>query len=347
MNIKTAIIDNDVNYLERLSGVMQQYDELSISVFSRIDSFQQAMDLNDFQIVLFNPDISGRPLQFSPKTMPICLCSEETTNKKIYPGVLAIQKFQRISNIYKEIIKNYAEYASDFGMEYFKGGNTKVIAVHSPVGGCGKTTVALAIARKVQALNKRVLFLSVEQCNSSSLYCTIQEEGITQLVESVNGGSNFELKLKGIMKQNNEGIFYIEGFNRLVDYDDVSHEELEDIIKKIKLCNGCDYIIVDTGSTLDAVNKTVLENSDKIVLVQRGGELADIKTEMFDKQVMINELKNRMCVIKNFATQNMRGYEMADVPVIGVIHNYGNIAHSDLLNSIGHENGINVNAILA
>jgi len=347
MNIKIAIVDSDKNYLERLSGVMQQYDELTVSVFSRVDSFQQAIGVNDFHVVLFDPDISEQVFTFSAKTMPVCLFSEETKNLKKYPAMLSILKYQRISNIYKEIIKNYAEYAKDIGAEFFNADDAKVIAVYSPIGGSGKTTIALSLARKISRMHKKVLFLSVEQCNSSALYCKVQEEGITQLVESVNGSSNFELKLKGILKQKEEGFLYIEGFNRLVDYDAVRREEIEQIMHKIKTCGVCDFVIIDMGSTLDDMNKTVLEKADKIIFVQSGGDLADVKVSTFEKQVLMNDLRERMLVVRNFAAQNMRVYEIKQVPVIGTVHNYGNIMHSDLLNCIEHENNINLNVVLA
>ena len=56
MNIKIAIIDNDINYLERLSGVLQQYNELSVAVFTRIESFQQTNEFYDFKILVLKPN---------------------------------------------------------------------------------------------------------------------------------------------------------------------------------------------------------------------------------------------------------------------------------------------------
>ena len=105
MNIRLAIIDSDINYLERLSEVMQQYDEISISIFSTLEYFQKASESNDFQIILFDPDLSEQLLIFQSETVPICLCSEDTKNKIIYAKMPCIQKYQRISNIYKEMIK--------------------------------------------------------------------------------------------------------------------------------------------------------------------------------------------------------------------------------------------------
>lgn len=346
MNIKIAIIDSDLNYLERLSAVLQQYDELEVSVFTKMQAFQEAMENSNYSIALFNPVIFDTQIIFSPNIMPICLWTEECLNGKWYSEMYKVQKYQRISNIYKEIVKNYAHYASDNGMEYFKEGNANVIAVYSPVGGSGKTTMAFAVAKCLLKRNKKVLLLSVEQLNSSSLHCKIHEEGITQLVEAINDGTNFELTLKGIIKQTEDGILYVESFSRLVDYDDVSREEMINVIQKIKLCNICDYIIVDTGSTLDSINKSILENADKIVLVQRNGELADVKMSMFEQQIWIDDLKKHMYVIKNFTSSQIHYYELKNIPVIGTVHSYGNILHKDLLNYIEEENSIDVSFVM-
>lgn len=345
MNIKIAILDSDINYLERLSGVLQQYDELSVSVFTKKDTLEQAMEQNSFQIVLFHPDVSENQISFPAGVMPIGLCDDETKNRKLYPQMAVIQKYQRISNIYKELLKCYAEYAEDNGMEFLQG-SAKTIAVYSPIGGSGKTTIALAIAQKLHAMNKRVFFLSAEQFSSASLHFPVQEEGITKLIETLNGTNNFQLTLKGILKENEAGILYVEGFRRLVDYEDVSHTELENVITKIRQCDVCDYLIIDTGSCLDEITKTVLESVDKIVLVQRNGENADEKIKLFDTQVWVNEQKERMCVVKNFAEQNKKGYELPQLPIIGVVHNYGNILNNDLLSYIEQENGISISTLL-
>lgn len=346
MNIKIAILDSDINYLERLSGVLQQYDELLVSVFTKKETLEQAMEQNAFQIVLFYPDVSENRICFGEEVMPICLCDDEVKNWKLYPQMAVIQKYQRISSIYKEILKCYAEYADDNGMDFYREGSAKTIAVYSPVGGSGKTTIALAIAKKLHGMNKRVLFLSVEQLDGATVYFPVKEEGITRLIETLNGNNNFRMTLKGILKENAEGLLYIEGFEKLVDYEDVSREEIETVINKIKQCDVCDYLIIDTGSCLDEITKTVLETVDKIVLVQRNSENADAKMKLFDRQVWVSEQKERMCVVKNFAEQNKKGYELPQLPIVGVVHNYGTILSNDLLNYIEQENGIQMQLLL-
>lgn len=346
MNIKIAVVDNDRNYLERLFAILQQYNELTISIYTKADTFREAMDSNNFQIVLFNPDVSDEQLVFPSKTMSICLWSDDCTNITWYPSFPKVQKYQRISNIYKEVIKNYAQYAKDNGTDFLGETGCSVIAVYSPVGGSGKTTIALSLAKLISKKKKRVLFLSVEQFNSSSFYYEIKEEGITKLVETLNEGTNFILNLKGILKQTEEGIFYIEGFSRLVDYEDVNQEEITEVIQRIKQSGVCDYIVIDTGSFLDSVNKTVLTKADKIVLVQRSGELADIKMNMFIEQVWFDELKSRSVVVQNFITNGMKYSVVPGIRVVGTVHGYGNIAHRDLLNYMEQENGIDISYVM-
>ena len=145
MNISIAVVDSDKEYNKRLSEVLQQYDELTIYICSSVQQFQKTMENNHIDVVLFDPDISEERLTFPGIKLPICLYSDEARNRSLYADFAKVIKYQRVSNIYKEFIREYADkagYSADF--DYSQ--NTGILAVYSPIGGSGKTTVALAIA---------------------------------------------------------------------------------------------------------------------------------------------------------------------------------------------------------
>ena len=68
--------------------------------------------------------------------------------------------------------------------------------------------------------------------------------------------------------------------------------------------------------------------------------------KFFDTQVWVKEQKERMYVVKNFAEQNKKGYELPQLQAVGVVHNYGNILSNDLLSYIEQENGIHIQSLL-
>lgn len=338
MNISIAVADSDRDYIERLSEGLQQYEELTIRVYTSGEKLQAAMDSGHFDIVLFDPDISESKLIFANVGFPVYLYSDEARNRGIYADFAKVVKYQRISSIYKEIIREYADkagYSADF--DYSQ--NTSVTAVYSPAGGSGKTTMALALAGRLAALGKKVLFISAEQLNSSFYVNPKQEEGITALVEgAADEHVNFALKVKGIMKQGMNGMFYVEGFERIVDYDAVTGNEMGDALDKIRRCGICDVMVIDMESNLDVIGRVILELADHIAVVEKPGELAAMKMKLFAGQALMNEYGKKMSRICNFAENASVYCQELEIPTVGMVHNYGNLPLKSIIQSI-HSNG--------
>ena len=345
MNISISIADANREYLERLVEVLQEYEELSVSVFTNATLLEQALQTKRFDIVLFNPDICEKKLTFFNVKLCICLYSEDTQNAMLYSDCLKIMKYQRISKLYKEIIKAYADKAG-YLADFDNSQNTKIIAVYSPIGGSGKTTIALSLASNLSSSGKSVLFLSAEQMDSSSYVNSRMEEGITMLIESVGENTNFELKLKGIMKKGLNGVSYIEGFERIVDYNTVTKEEMGAVIEKIRKCGCCDVVIIDMESRMDDICQAVFEQADNIIVVERTGEISTRKMDMFAQQALVCEYASKMCKIQNFVDRNTQLGNQLEIPIIGRVYNYGNQSLKNLIHSICSGNIININAIV-
>lgn len=133
MNISIAIVDTNREYVERLSEVLQQYHDLTLSLFTNFDSLQKALEQNRFDIVLFDPDISRERLTVSTVKLAVCFYYDHCVNLNMYANCAKVLKYQRVSNIYKDILREYADKAG--GAEEF--GNrmkTCLIGVYSPVG---------------------------------------------------------------------------------------------------------------------------------------------------------------------------------------------------------------------
>lgn len=346
MNISIAVADSNRDYIERLSEGLQRYEELTIHVYTNGQMLQTAIDAGHFDIVLFDPDISEDRLSFSNVRFPVYLYSDEAHNRGLYVDFTKVVKYQRISSIYKEIIREYADRAG-YSADFDHSQDTTVIAVYSPAGGSGKTTLALAMASRLSGLGKKVLFVSAEQLSSSSYVNPIQEDGITALVESASDENvNFGLKVKGIMKQGINGMLYVEGFERIVDYDAVTGNEMGGALDKIKRCGLCDVMVVDMESNLDPIGRTVLELADHIALVEKPGELVAMKMKLFAGQALMNEHRKKMVKICNFAESSSIYCQEPDVPVAGTVHNYGNLPLKSILQAINANREIAVEKFL-
>ncbi|MCD7739082.1 MAG: AAA family ATPase [Lachnospiraceae bacterium] len=345
MIISVAIADKNREYVERLSEVLQQYDNLDISVFTSAEKLESALDRNRYDIVLLDPDISDERLYLSGVKLVVCLYSEDAFNSNMYADVFNVSKYQRVSHIYKEIIRKYSETAG-YIPELEGAQQSKVIAVFSPVGGSGKTLISIAMAQKLAEKSKKVLYISCEQLCSSKVVFPHREDGITELVAALAGDTVFDLKLQGLVKTGAGNVNYIEGFERIVDYGDVNYDEMSSILKNIRKCGIYDVVIVDTGSVLDSLTKAVISEADRVVLVNRPGRIADVKIGMFAEQAVIAEKQGMVYLVNNFMENNSRINSPAGFPLIGTIHNYGNLAEENIIQAVNSNHEIDVTPLL-
>ena len=346
MNIHIAIADRNEEYRKRLAEGLLQYDELTIHQCTSARDLQDAMAKGGIDVVLFDPDISPERLAFRDVKLPVCLYSDDACNGSLYADCAKVLKYQRISSIYKEVVREYADkagYSADF--DHSQG--TSLIAVYSPAGGSGKTTAALAIASRAAGMRKNVLFLSVEQLSSSFCLNPRMEDGLTALVEGAGDPHvNFELKLKGLMKQGINGMLYIEGFDKIVDYDAVDAGEITEVLTKIKRCGISDVIVVDMESNLDILGKAVLAQADRVVVVEKPGELPSMKMKLFVQQALAAENREKMVRVCNFAESGSVFLTELPFPTAGTIHNYGNLQLKNVIQAINDNNEVNVEKIL-
>jgi len=62
MNISIAIVDKNREYLDRLVEVLQEYKELTVSLFTSAERLEQVLQTKKIDIVLFDPDVSEEKL---------------------------------------------------------------------------------------------------------------------------------------------------------------------------------------------------------------------------------------------------------------------------------------------
>lgn len=346
MNISIIIADLNRDYLERISEALQQYSDLTISICTDGDQFQSRIDTGRYDVALFDPDISEKPLIFQRVKLAICLYSDGARNRGMYADAVKVMKYQRISGIYKAVIREYAGKAG-YSADFDNSQNTRVVSLYSPIGGSGKTAIALAVSTGFVNMGKSVLFLSVEQLGSSFEVNPKHENGLIELVECVeNEKVDFGAMVKGLAKDGLNGMSYIEGFDRYVDYGAVSAEEVAAVLNKIKRAGIYDVIVLDMESHLGEIEKEVLSFSDHIIIVERAGELSAVKMRLFAEQAITDEYLSKMVRIGNFAENNTNYTTCLNAPMIGVVHNYGNLQLKSMIQAITTNCEIDIEKIL-
>lgn len=319
MMIRMAVADANQDYVTRLANVLEDYEDLNLSVFTERYSLETALASRRFDVLLFDSDLYDGQVGLPSGTLPIMLWNSEKPVPESCKSFAKVAKYQRISNIYRQVLELYADVCGNVDSVLGTKG-VRICAFYSPVGGCGKTTTALVAAKKLALQGLRTFYISLEEMASESCYLPQNaEKGLSEIAAALGGDVNFNLKLQGLLQTKSDRFFYLNHFDSPNDILEITEQELEELFSHLRGCGLFDYIIVDMGVSMNANQLRIFELADKLVIVGRPDEMASGKLNTFFKQIHImNEYQSKMLFLMNF--DNGRVTESAyPVPLIGKI----------------------------
>lgn len=342
MVIKVAIVDKDKEYINRLNMALNEFEELSLSVYTEEENFDKIFSSTDFNIVIFNPEIYNKKYKLNKSTMYILLVDDFTKISNDISEYNMIRKYQRASQIYRDLLDCYSIQCADSG-EVWNKDKMNIFSVYSPIGGVGKTTIAIVLAEKIAKLGLRTLYINLEDFSSESVY--LQQEkgkGISDLFTALEGKQNILLKVKSLVHQNNAGVFYFNHFESPNDLYDLTEDELEELLIHLEKTRYFDTVIIDMNSNITKLNIKVLEMSQKIILVDKANSLEEVKMQKFIEQTHImNSYGNKMLRIMNFYSGKESEY-ISDIPIIGKINIIRNSEATELIRSLSNSDAVQI-----
>jgi septum site-determining protein MinD len=139
---------------------------------------------------------------------------------------------------------------------------TKVIAISSPKGGVGKTTVAANLAVALSSFGKKVI---VVDCNLSTPHLTYyisQQHHKLTLNDALLGKAD----IKHALYQEN-GVMYVPASSELNDIIDVDVAKLSKAISRLVNPEMIDYVILDSAPGLGREALAAMEAADEVIFV--------------------------------------------------------------------------------
>lgn len=192
--------------------------------------------------------------------------------------VVYLYKYCNLNVLVDRIIPN------GWGGNTVKSKDAQIIAVISPAGGCGSTTIAMGIAAGMKQNMKRVLYLSVS--NYQNFQFLLKNKSVLPYeacVEMQKSGGNLYEKLK--RKFLKESFTYLPPLNSSRESLHISDEAYIQIARAAKQSKDFDYIIMDIGNELSAEMLQFLSASDKIFVVLKQDEYTAFKMSAFRRSV--------------------------------------------------------------
>ena len=299
MRIRLAVLDSDKNYLSRLSTVFMNKYADKIEFYSFTDEKMAVDNVNTGRIDVFlaNENYSINTEYLSPECGFAYIVEspdiEEVHNQK------AIAKYQRADLFYKQILSLYAETVE--AASSFKKGNemqSKVIAFTSFSGGAGSSTVAAAFATYAAKCKKKVLYLNFELLgNSDSFFNSEGQFDFSEIIYAIKSKKgNMALKLESAVKQDISGVYFYSASKVALDFTELKAEELQVLLYQFSVCGNYDYIIVDMDFNFKEEAMAVLAIVDRVVFVNDGSEISNVKFERGYEALKIYEQHKNISV---------------------------------------------------
>lgn len=344
MKIKVIILEKDTVYLSRIATAfnIKYADKLEIYSFTEKEIAIEFAAKSKVDVFLANEGIDIETGEL-PTNCGFAYLVESMEIESI-KNEMAICKFQKVELIYKQILSIFSEKVTDItGIHLNDTEEKAVIAFVSASGGTGSSVAAAACAMNFTKKGKKVLYLNLEKYGSADVF--FSAEGISNLgdiiyaIKSKKG--NLSMKLESTVKQDASGVYFYSPTKVALDFAELTKEEIQKLIKDIKMFGGYDYIILDLDFSLDSGDMKILQGCNKVVFVSDGTEISNLKLSRVMECLNIMEQQSeakflmRCYILYNrFSSQTSKVMEIKEVKELGGIKRYEGLTVKQLLQQV-------------
>lgn len=275
--VRVVLAVRDEQYIEPFLHYVRcsEFDRrLMVTAFSRRDAFAKYMEHSGDSVDV----VLGEAL-----FLQAC----ETWNAKIVliqlgdgdekQGGHVLSKYQPLQHLLTHVLNIVRGSKGDIRRT---SGNTKIIAVYSTVGGCGKTTVALNMARQLAADGGNVFYLNLETVRSShgSEMGAVRSESMTDSTGDGLAKLLYDLKASEDRKETirspvaayayRDSELQGDSFELPDNLDELLEMDVKDTSRLLDYIAGSgsyDVIVVDVDSFPNDRTEAVLTRADRII----------------------------------------------------------------------------------
>ena len=285
--INIVLADSDELYLNKLTDYfMEKTAMFEVSSFTSRDSLIAYMLEKNIKIdvIVFAESMANELIANAEIPAKIFL-SDGTYSDVV--GFDSVNKYQKAEKLVHSIQMIYAEQTGH--VEVVTGGDkqTKAIGVFSPVGGCGKTTMALALSMYLASHGKRVFYLNYEIINSTTEFLNTAPGGSLSdvLLAMKTKGANIGLRIVS-NKYFDAGmnISFINPPESALEVNELTTPEQIKLIKELENIGDFDAIIIDFDSGFSEAKLELLDACDFILTPFTTDEVSLVKMRLFMRE---------------------------------------------------------------
>lgn len=290
-NIKIVVIDRDDDYLKPLANYLVTHlsHQFIVKAYSELEAIKNqlmSLETENNVLVIIDEKIYER-VHPSLLIEPLILSSGHK-NGRIHKYISG----KEMIHIIKEKLKDIEDY-----IPFTKKQETVLgLGFYSPIGGVGVSSLALIASILLSQKNVPTLFISLD--HTSGLDFLLEKESNNSLSKYfyyyLSEPNLLVEKLKSNIKTY-KGLSYISSFESIIDYEEVSEEDLVGFFKLIKKELNYQRIIIDLPSFLNQKNIGIMKQLDGLILVSQGRLSDHYKLKHLKEDLRTYDLKDLIC----------------------------------------------------
>lgn len=285
-----VIGDPEEDYVEALVNYLSSEYSFSFKIsyfteekylFSYLSGLNGKVD-----ILLISPIFYNENLPWD-KVKTVILLTDGYLMQK-FKNCYVVNKYQRGDNLAARILSIYSEANPDEVNVIKEQKTTKIIGVYSPIGGIGKTSIAIGLSMICAEKGLSVFYLNFEDFQSTPIFFDcISEENISHILFFLKAGNkNLGLKIEGVkIKDSQLNISYFAPPESLFEFDEITPEEFRCLIHQMKQLALYDVIFVDMAVGLNTRNQVLFEICNEVLLIVGYDEISKVKIMSFRKEL--------------------------------------------------------------
>ena len=171
---------------------------------------------------------------------------------------------------------------------------TRVIGVYSPIGGCGKSLVALALGRKLRKLDQTVLVVGCDSLQSFAAFLPTERYADDSLADKLKqpDEDTYWTVLQNI---DQDEVSYLLPFEKIMPSLGIGTEELKTLLQLLREKKDFSYVILDLGTCLNEQTLALMEESDAYILLAEASEISNKKLKRLQNNLSL--LPNKQCFL--------------------------------------------------
>ena len=266
---RIIIADTDISYIIplQLKFVEDFFEKVELEIITEEDYFETLFSTPQrADILIVSEELYSQAMQRHNISHILVMNAQYEEEETADLNVNHIFKYTSIKEIFNEITGKSADV-----LKIEKNGKqeTQVVLFYSASGGTGKTTAAMGVSASLTKNYKRVLYINASRLQVFQ-HMLENHSAITAAdvyAKLAAATDNIYLDIKHVIRK--ELFSYIPPFKAALMSLGLNYSIFEKIIISAKKSGEYDFIIVDADVSFDEDKATLLNISDKVVVVTK------------------------------------------------------------------------------